>query len=44
MRQQILEKVMQKAFATEGPVVVDVPVDYSKNQLLAAHLIQSQLG
>ena len=39
-----LGKVMQQAFNTDGPVVVDVPVDYSNNKELAAHLIDSQLG
>ena len=39
-----LGKVMQQAFNTDGPVVVDVPVDYSNNKELAAHLIGSQLG
>ena len=35
---------MRQAFSTDGPVVVDVPVDYSNNKDLAAHLIDSQLG
>ena len=39
-----LNKVMHQAFSTDGPVVVDVPVDYSNNKDLAAHLIDSQLG
>lgn len=39
-----LSAVMQKAFSIDGPVVVDVPVDYSNNKELAAHLIDSQLG
>ncbi|MDO4903161.1 MAG: acetolactate synthase AlsS [Limosilactobacillus sp.] len=39
-----LGDVMKKAFETDGPVVVDVPVDYSNNKELAAHLIDSQLG
>ena len=39
-----LNSVMKKAFSIQGPVVVDVPVDYSHNQQLAAHLIDSQLG
>lgn len=39
-----LGKVMEQAFNTDGPVVVDVPVDYSNNKELAAHLIGSQLG
>ena len=29
---QDLEKVLDQAFATEGPVVVDIPVDYSDNK------------
>ncbi len=39
-----LQAVMKQAFATAGPVVVDVPVDYRKNQELAGNLIDSQLG
>lgn len=39
-----LNKVMNKAFNVDGPVVVDVPVDYSNNKELAANLIDSQLG
>lgn len=39
-----LTTVLTKAFATEGPVVVDVPVDYANNQALAKQLINSQLG
>lgn len=39
-----LQKVMHQAFSIDGPVVVDVPVDYSNNKELAAHLIDSQLG
>ena len=39
-----LNKIMTKAFSIQGPVVVDVPVDYSHNQDLATHLIDSQLG
>ena len=41
---QELNKVLKKAFATKGPVVVDVPVDYSHNKELAENLINSQLG
>ncbi len=39
-----LKDTLQKAFKTDGPVVVDVPVDYSRNRDLAAKLISSQLG
>lgn len=39
-----LTKVLNQAFDTDGPVVVDVPVDYSNNKELAANLIDSQLG
>ncbi len=39
-----LSKVMKQAFNIDGPVVVDVPVDYSNNKELAANLIDSQLG
>lgn len=39
-----LDAVLAQAFATDGPVVVNVPVDYSGNQALAQQLIDSQLG
>ncbi|MCC4380986.1 acetolactate synthase AlsS [Limosilactobacillus reuteri] len=39
-----LTKVLSQAFKIDGPVVVDVPVDYSNNKELAANLIDSQLG
>ena len=39
-----LTKVISRAFNIDGPVVVDVPVDYSTNKELAANLIDSQLG
>lgn len=39
-----LTKVLNQAFNIDGPVVVDVPVDYSNNKELAANLIDSQLG
>lgn len=39
-----LNDVMAKAFKTPGPVVVDVPVDYSHNTDLAASLVDSALG
>ena len=39
-----LTKVLSQAFNIDGPVVVDVPVDYSNNKELAANLIDSQLG
>lgn len=39
-----LKQTLQKAFSIDGPVVVDVPVDYADNKDLAAHLIDSQLG
>lgn len=39
-----LKKVLKKAFSLDGPVVVDVPVDYSHNQELAENLINTQLG
>lgn len=39
-----LTKVISQAFNIDGPVVVDVPVDYSNNKELAANLIDSQLG
>ncbi|MCC4508870.1 acetolactate synthase AlsS [Limosilactobacillus reuteri] len=39
-----LTKVLSQAFNIDGPVVVDVSVDYSNNKELAANLIDSQLG
>lgn len=39
-----LTKVLSRGFNIDGPVVVDVPVDYSNNKELAANLIDSQLG
>ena len=39
-----LTKVLSQAFNIDGPVVVDMPVDYSNNKELAANLIDSQLG
>ena len=39
-----LTKILSQAFNIDGPVVVDVPVDYSNNKELAANLIDSQLG
>lgn len=39
-----LTNVLSQAFNIDGPVVVDVPVDYSNNKELAANLIDSQLG
>lgn len=39
-----LNAVMAKAFKTPGPVVVDVPVDYSHNKDLATSLVDSALG
>ncbi|MBB1110788.1 acetolactate synthase AlsS [Limosilactobacillus balticus] len=39
-----LTKVISQAFNIDGPVVVDIPVDYSNNKELAANLIDSQLG
>lgn len=39
-----LNAVFDEAFATKGPVVIDVPVDYSHNLELAGQVIGSQLG
>lgn len=38
-----LGKVLDQAFATEGPVVVDIPVDYSDNVKLGATILPDQL-
>ncbi|MFC4760510.1 acetolactate synthase AlsS [Fructobacillus durionis] len=37
-----LDKVLDEAFATHGPVVVDIPVDYSHNYELGSQLIESE--
>ncbi|QLE66278.1 Acetolactate synthase catabolic [Furfurilactobacillus rossiae] len=37
-----LNKVLDQAFATKGPVIVDVPVDYSHNQELGKTLLPDQ--
>ncbi|WP_288600338.1 thiamine pyrophosphate-dependent enzyme, partial [uncultured Limosilactobacillus sp.] len=39
-----LGKVLDKAFATQGPVVVDIPVDYSDNPELGKQLIQDNIN
>lgn len=38
-----LGKVLDEAFATKGPVVVDIPVDYSDNVKLGQSLLPDQL-
>ncbi|HJE95978.1 MAG TPA: acetolactate synthase AlsS [Ligilactobacillus acidipiscis] len=38
-----LSKVLNQAFKTDGPVVVDIPVDYSFNQELGKQLLDDQL-
>ncbi|KRL05607.1 acetolactate synthase [Liquorilactobacillus oeni DSM 19972] len=38
-----LKSVLDEAFATKGPVVVDVPVDYSFNQELGKQILEDQL-
>ena len=40
---QDLEKVLDQAFAAEGPVVVDIPVDYSDNKELGKQILEDQL-
>ncbi|EGL98416.1 acetolactate synthase AlsS [Ligilactobacillus salivarius] len=40
---QDLEKVLDQAFVTEGPVVVDIPVDYSDNKELGKQILEDQL-
>lgn len=37
-----LDTVLDEAFATQGPVVVDIPVDYSHNYELGSQLIGSE--
>ncbi|TYC48425.1 acetolactate synthase AlsS [Weissella muntiaci] len=38
-----LDRVMDEAFAATGPVVVEIPVDYSHNAELMSQLIDSEL-
>ncbi|WIE00111.1 acetolactate synthase AlsS [Latilactobacillus curvatus] len=38
-----LGKVLDQAFAIDGPVLVDVPIDYKDNQLLGQALLPDQL-
>ncbi|KRL00460.1 acetolactate synthase AlsS [Liquorilactobacillus capillatus] len=38
-----LGAVLDQAFATKGPVVVDVPVDYSFNQELGKQILEDQI-
>jgi acetolactate synthase-1/2/3 large subunit len=38
-----LNDVLDEAFATEGPVVVEIPVDYSHNYELMSQLIDSEI-
>lgn len=37
-----LHRVLAEAFATDGPVVVDIPVDYSDNSSLAEDMLEDQ--
>lgn len=37
-----LDAVLDEAFSTQGPVVVDIPVDYSHNYELGSQLIQGE--
>ncbi len=39
-----LTAVMRKALDTSGPVIVDVPIDYSKNFELGQHVLSSELN
>ncbi|WP_241864925.1 acetolactate synthase AlsS [Lacticaseibacillus kribbianus] len=41
-RQEDLEAVLDEAFAADGPVVVDIPVDYSDNPSLGAAMLEDQ--
>lgn len=38
-----LEDVLQRAFAANKPVVVDIPVDYSENILLGKTLLEKEI-
>ncbi|MGX7419468.1 acetolactate synthase AlsS [Carnobacterium gallinarum] len=37
-----LEKVLKAAFATEGPVIVDIPIDYQDNKTLGKSILPDQ--
>ncbi|MGO3381078.1 MAG: thiamine pyrophosphate-dependent enzyme, partial [Loigolactobacillus coryniformis] len=37
-----LEKVLDQAFATKGPVIVDIPIDYSDNKKLGQTILPDQ--
>nr|SFZ88429.1 Acetolactate synthase, catabolic [Loigolactobacillus rennini] len=37
-----LEKVLDQAFATDGPVIVDIPIDYSDNDKLSQTILPDQ--
>ncbi|MFC0232547.1 acetolactate synthase AlsS [Vagococcus entomophilus] len=37
-----LEEVLAKAFATEGPVIVDIPIDYKDNKKLGETMLPDQ--
>ncbi|MEG0158681.1 MAG: acetolactate synthase AlsS [Carnobacterium sp.] len=37
-----LEKVLKEAFATKGPVIVDIPIDYKDNQELGKTILPDQ--
>ncbi|MEG1370552.1 MAG: acetolactate synthase AlsS [Carnobacterium sp.] len=37
-----LEKVLKEAFATKGPVIVDIPIDYKDNQALGKTILPDQ--
>lgn len=37
-----LEKVLKEAFATKGPVIVDIPIDYKDNQALGKTILPNQ--
>lgn len=40
--QQELEAAIQEGLATEGPVIIDVPVDYSSNEQLGEKILPDQ--
>lgn len=37
-----LEKVLKEAFATKGPIIVDIPIDYKDNQALGKTILPDQ--
>ena len=37
-----LEKALEEGFATEGPVIIDIPIDYRDNEKLGETILPDQ--